>query len=105
MRPIFLDNDHLARFEWREGAALAFADYRRGPDRLILTHFETDLASRGKGLAGKLMAAIADEARQRRLSIEPICPYAVDWFDKHPEAADLRVAPQVAQEQAAVNEA
>ncbi len=92
---MLIDNDRYSRFEWRHDGALAFADYRRGPDRLILTHFETDMAARGKGLAGRLMAAIVEEARERRLHIEARCPYAVDWFEKHPEvAAELSVPTQ-----------
>ena len=99
MHPSFLDNDHASRFEWKEEGFLAFADYRRGPGRILLTHFETEPAARGRGLAGKLMAAIWDDAHARGLKIEPRCPYAIDWFDKHPDKSALRVERLEPQEQ------
>lgn len=92
-----IDNDARARFELRDDdGALAFANYRRGPDRLILTHFETDPAARGRGLAGRLMGLIVEEARARKLKLEPRCPYAADWFEKHPdEERELSVDAQI----------
>ena len=89
---MLIDDTARSRFELTENGALAFADYRRAPDRVILTHFETEPAARGTGQAGRLMAAIADNARERGLKIEPRCPYALAWFERHPEAAaELRV--------------
>jgi predicted GNAT family acetyltransferase len=91
-----IDNTRLARFELGDDGAHAFASYRRGPDRLILTHFETEEAARGKGVAGRLMAAIVKEAKARKLKLEPRCPYAVYWLNEHPdEARELRVDAQI----------
>jgi predicted GNAT family acetyltransferase len=82
-----VDDVENSRFEWREDGFLAFADYRLKPGRLIIPHMETDPAARGRGLAGRLMAAIVENARGRGLKIEPVCPYADAWFRRHPQAA------------------
>jgi predicted GNAT family acetyltransferase len=89
-----VDNTQESRFELRSDGALAFANYRRKPDRLVLTHFETEAAARGRGLAGRLMAAIVEEARRQKLGIEPRCSYAVAWFERNPAvAAEIEARP------------
>lgn len=98
MKPLLIDNTAEARFELKENNRLAFADYRRGPDRLIVTHVEVEPEARGTGLAGRLMEAICDYADDRHIKIEPRCPYAAGWMEMHPELAYLRVEPQVPQD-------
>jgi predicted GNAT family acetyltransferase len=92
MTPDLVDNVERQRFEWSEDGVLAIADYRREPDRVVLTHFETPPEARGKGLAGRLMSAIVEDARVRGLKVEPKCSYAVVWMHRHPDvAAELEV--------------
>jgi predicted GNAT family acetyltransferase len=83
------DNEALSRFEWREQGRLVFADYRRRGEVLVIPHVEADLALRGTGAAGRLMQALADDVRARGLKLNPVCSYAVAWFRRHPEEADL----------------
>jgi hypothetical protein len=45
---------------------------------------------RGRGIAGKLVQAMAADARTQGFRIVPRCPYVASWFDRHPEEADLR---------------
>ncbi|HEY3812538.1 MAG TPA: GNAT family N-acetyltransferase [Caulobacteraceae bacterium] len=82
-----IDNTQLHRFERAEDGDVAFANYRLEPGVVSLTHFETPMHARGKGLAGRLMQAIVDDARARGLKIAPVCSYAVDWMEKHPDVA------------------
>jgi predicted GNAT family acetyltransferase len=100
MHDRLIDNAAKGRFELIDDEGeLVFANYRRGPDRLILTHVETDPAARGKGLAGRLMDLIVAEARARKLKIEARCPYVVYWFEEHPgEERELRIRPQTPQD-------
>jgi predicted GNAT family acetyltransferase len=98
MSVLLIDNTAESRFERRENGVLSFADYRRGPDRIILTHVETEPRGQGSGMAGRLMAAIVAEASERRLKIEPRCPYAAAWFDRNPQHQSLRVEPQIPQD-------
>ncbi len=81
------DNTALSRFERVEDGALAFVNYRLSAGVLALTHFETEPAARGRGLAGRLMDGVIADARARGLKIKPLCSYAVDWMEKHPDVA------------------
>jgi predicted GNAT family acetyltransferase len=84
-----IDNVALGRFELVENDRLAFADYRRRGDVLVIPHVESDPALRGGGAAGRLMQGVADRARQGGLKITPLCSYAAAWFRRHPDQADL----------------
>ena len=44
---------------------------------------------RGQGIAGNLLKAAADTVRTSQLKAYPTCSYAVAWFKKHPEYADI----------------
>ncbi|WP_390407555.1 GNAT family N-acetyltransferase [Lacticaseibacillus jixiensis] len=50
---------------------------------------------RGQGVAGQLIKAVVDLARQEHKLLEPLCTYARHAFDTHPEYADvLRPTPE-----------
>jgi predicted GNAT family acetyltransferase len=85
--PDLIDNTQLNRFERAEDGDVAFVNYQLKPGVVSLTHFETPVHARGKGLAGRLMEAVVANARARGLKIEPVCAYAVDWMAKHPDVA------------------
>ena len=57
-----------------------------------LDHTFVDDSLRGQGVAGKLLEAAAAELRKRGLKAVPTCSYAVKWFGKHPEFADVKKA-------------
>lgn len=44
---------------------------------------------RGQGVAGKLMEAAAEHLRASGKKAVLTCSYAVKWFGKHPEYADV----------------
>ena len=46
-------------------------------------------AHEGQGLAARLMAHVARDARDRGLKIVPVCSYAAAWFRRHPEHSGL----------------
>lgn len=83
------DNPDRGRFELAEGGELAFANYRRQGDTLVIPHVEAAPALRGTGAAGRLMAGIVELARQDGLKIVPLCSYAAAWMRRHPEHRDL----------------
>ena len=83
------DNSTRQRFELIEDGKLAFADYRRDGDVLILPHVEADPALRGKGAAGRLMSGMMELVRERGQKVRPICSYAVAWLERHPEHRGL----------------
>lgn len=74
------DDQSRGRFEEGEGGETVFADYRRSGDRLFIDHVEAPPHLRGTGAAGALMEAIVAFARERDLTIVPICGYAAHWL-------------------------
>lgn len=83
------DNAELGRFELDEQGHTAYADYRRTDDRLIIDYVESPPPLRGAGTAGRLMTAIAEEARLEGLKIVPICGYAAAWLRRSKDYRDL----------------
>jgi hypothetical protein len=66
-----------------------WADYAAQGGLRALLHVEADPALRGSGAAGTFMSHLADHARIERLKLTPVCGYAVAWFRRHPDQADL----------------
>ena len=90
--------DTGARFEMDEQGLTSYADYRLADEgagegtvggRLYIDYVFSPPPLRGSGASGRLMKAVADEARRRGLSITPICGYAAAWLRRSPEHRDL----------------
>jgi len=82
------DNRQRQRFELVEGGEIAFADYRREGDHLVIAYVEAPPALRGTGAAGRLMAGVVAHAQAEGLSLIPLCGYAAAWLRRHPERGD-----------------
>ncbi len=86
---VFRDNAVAGRYELDHEDGPSVADYRdRGRVRL-LTHVETPEAARGRGHAAELMARVVESARAAGLKLEPRCSYALAYFRRHKDAADV----------------
>ncbi|WP_442958388.1 GNAT family N-acetyltransferase [Phenylobacterium sp.] len=83
------NNAEAARYELDEQGETSWADYRLQGERLYIDHVESPPALRGTGAAGRLMKAVAQDARDRGLKITPICGYAAAWLRRSPEFKDL----------------
>lgn len=83
------DNTELSRFELDEQGHTAHADYRRTEGELIIDYVESPPPLRGSGAAGRLMTAIAEEARLEGVKIVPICGYAAAWLKRNKAYSDL----------------
>ena len=79
------------RYEMDEAGLTSWADYRRAGERLYIDHVESPVALRGTGAAGRLMTALAADARAKSLRITPICGYAAAWLRRSKEFGDLVV--------------
>jgi len=88
---IVADNTALQRFELEESGGVAFANYRRTGVQVTIPHVEAPPALRGKGTAGRLMKGIVEKARAEEFKIRPTCSYAVLWFRRHKDSADVLV--------------
>ncbi|MFG6332100.1 MAG: N-acetyltransferase [Lachnospiraceae bacterium] len=58
-------------------------------DTVEIDHTFVDDSLRGQGVAGQLMTAAAKELRRQKKKAVLTCSYAVNWFGKHPEYADI----------------
>ncbi len=84
------DNPDKARFEIiADGELAGFVLYHLRGDEIAFTHTETDDRFRGHGLAGRLVQASLDAARERHLAVLPYCPFMLSWIAAHREYADL----------------
>lgn len=83
------NNTAAGRYEMDEQGLTSWADYRLSGERLYIDHVEAPPALRGTGAAGRLMAALAADARDRGLKITPICGYAAAWLRRSHEFRGL----------------
>ena len=84
------DRPDQERFEIRADGELAgFVQYHMRAGNIALIHTETDPRFRGHGIAGQLIQAALDSARERHLGVLPYCPFAQEWITEHPEYADF----------------
>lgn len=79
----FRDNEAAGRFELSEQGHLAFADYRRQGDLLVIAHVEAAPALRGTGAAGRLMEHLVKVAEAEKRTILPRCGYAASWLRRN----------------------
>ena len=81
--------DTGARYEMDEQGETSYADYRRDGERLYIDYVFSPVPLRGTGASGRLMAALAADARAKDLKITPICGYAAAWLRRSAEYRDL----------------
>jgi uncharacterized protein len=86
---IVRDNAALSRFELDVDGSIAFANYRRTPGVVIITHTETPRALRGRGFASELVKGALELIRADKSKVVAGCGFVVDYLQKHPEFADL----------------
>ena len=68
-------------------AEITYTETEQGT--VTIDHTLVDDSQRGKGTAGKLVQALAEEIRKSGKKAVPVCSYAVKWFEKHKEYEDL----------------
>jgi predicted GNAT family acetyltransferase len=87
--PAVRDNKSQSRFELDVEDGIAFANYRRTPQAVIITHTETPRALRGRGIASELVQGALELIRADGNKVIAGCGFVVDYLNKHPEFADL----------------
>jgi predicted GNAT family acetyltransferase len=83
------DNKSRQRFELDVEGAMAFANYRLAPGKVIITHTETPPALRGHGIASELVKGALEMIRAEGLKVVAGCSFVVDYLDEHPEYSDM----------------
>ena len=85
-----LRNDpQRSRYEMEEQGEVSYADYRLTGDRMYIDYVFSPPPLRGSGAAGRLMAAVAQDAKDKGLKITPICGYAAAWLRRSHDYRDL----------------
>lgn len=86
------DEDACALETWQEGhrGILTYVlQSDEGATVMTIDHTGVPVAARGRGMAGALVAAAFEIARQRGWRVRPICSYAAAWARRHPQVGDL----------------
>jgi predicted GNAT family acetyltransferase len=76
-------------FEVRVDGYLSKLDYMQDGKNFVITHVGVHPELRGQGLAGKIVDASMDYARQNSLRVIPMCSYAAAYIRKNPEYMEL----------------
>jgi predicted GNAT family acetyltransferase len=85
--PVVVDNEEGSRLEYRADGELAELVYRRRAGRLVLVHTGVPEALGGRGVGGLLVRAAIRKAADEGTTIVPLCPFASDWLERHPDEA------------------
>ncbi len=80
-----IDNTKENRFELDIDGHLAIVTYSISDGAIYFTHTETPAHLQGRGIAGRLVQAAFESARQRGLKIVPRCSYVAAYLKRHPE--------------------
>jgi predicted GNAT family acetyltransferase len=84
------NNASAHRFEIRFPEGIAFLKYHYdSAGGLHLDHTEVPPARQHHGAAALLAKAALDFARDRDLSVVPVCPYVIAYLKEHPEFHSL----------------
>ena len=78
------------RFEIEVEGHVGHVEYARHGRVLSIDHTIVPDAIGRRGIAGQLVLAAVEFARDEGLKIAPNCSYAAAWMDRHPEYASLR---------------
>lgn len=62
---------------------------KAGTDKIIIDHTEVDENQKGKGVGKILLAKAVDFARENKIKIIPLCPFAKSMFDKDVDIRDV----------------
>lgn len=87
----FADESDASRYTLHRGDDLvSVIDYRDDGRTLAMTRVYTVPTFRGHGYAAEAVRRAVDEleARGDRV-VQPVCWYAADWFEAHPDRAGI----------------
>lgn len=90
----FKESKEKIWLENEEGKTVAFVEFPEfEPGKVEVTHTVVDKSMGGRGIAGKLMEAMAKMLSADGRKAELTCSYASAWFDKHREYDELLIDP------------
>lgn len=84
------ENPSRHRFEALvDGEVAGFTEYHLDGDLQVMPHTVTDPDHRGQGVAGAVVQAALDAARENGRTVQADCSYVAHYVETHPEYQDL----------------
>jgi predicted GNAT family acetyltransferase len=84
-----IDENRIVSYS-EDGKLLAELTFpARDAKRVNVDHVFVAESLRGQGIASRLMELVCDHCVRNGLLIVAKCPYAIEWFKKHPERQDV----------------
>jgi uncharacterized protein len=77
------DNPAMHRFEMTSGDAVAFVEYQRVGDQIILAHTEVPEAMSGQGVGSKLVAGVLDKIQAEGAKVVAQCEFVAAFMTRH----------------------
>ena len=84
-----IHNEAGNRFEVQINGHLSKLDYMQNGKNFVITHVGVYPEFRGQGLAGKIVDASLEYARQNSLRVIPMCSYAAAYIRDNPQHMEL----------------
>ena len=81
------------RFETTIDGKLSKLDYIQNGKHFVITHVGVHPSLRGQGVAGKIVEAGIEYARENSFRVVPMCSYAAAYIRRHPEYTELTRQP------------
>jgi predicted GNAT family acetyltransferase len=91
--PEVTDNAARRRYEMVIDGVTAYVTYAQHGARLTLVHTEVPKSLGGRGIGSALATAVLEDVRSRGLRVAVECEFLEAFIKRHPEFADLVVAP------------
>jgi predicted GNAT family acetyltransferase len=85
----FKVNEQESQFELHSTGGIAFLEYYREGEKIYLTHTETPVALRGRGIAADLVKRTLQCAKDNGLTVVPSCSYVAHYVNEHPEWSEI----------------
>jgi predicted GNAT family acetyltransferase len=83
------DNTARHRYEMTIDGSVAFIEYRKEADHVVLVHTEVPEALSGRGIGSAIARAVLDDARAHGRRVVPECEFVAGYIKRHPEYAEL----------------
>lgn len=80
-------NNRAAAYD--DNVEIGESTYSNADSFWIIDHTFVEDGYGGQGIARKLVATLVEEARNKKIKILPLCPYAKKEFETRPEYADV----------------
>lgn len=77
------------RFELKLDGHIAVLEYIERRSKIIFTHTGVPPEHKGRGVGAALAQHALEYAREKRLSVIPLCPFVAAYMRRNPQYLDL----------------